>query len=559
MKNDHITLADFQQGYVDAAASAYPGRRFTICGTPAGSGKTAMMGRLVEELASRIESHTGKQPTAWVSTVLGVKEQHFEEMARLDRRITTDMDVFVIDGQSASARLLQIELAKLVRPKWVLFHHEVLRMHPEEMVDALDPECDVFMLDEADVMGNVASEVSLAAQALACRAHYRGVYTATLIRNWIDSLYPLLKIANPAAVKKEWLRIGGKSVLLPHPHESREFGGMMDFLRQYAYVDKFGRVKGARNKPELHRRLVGMGAMMLDFEEFLGIIGVTVNEPLVVTQPLAPAKQVIYDLVKAGIVKWVERHERDFRGSYGEERAMYLRRLLTQINYARRAAALAPTVFTERIRQRVRATESDDEESLELDLKDLGEALASEDEKTRWYREYIRDTYLNGHGQASGGIAIYSEWTDVHDQLEAGLQKEAERLGYGRIDGTVTARARDTARLGVKHGDVRLAILGDSGNRGMNLQNLCDVGIFNPPWTWTQVQQTLGRVTRFGQKNSVQPIFTIAKDTIEAKKIYPMIQRKKRDSDEILGGGRGKVSRSVLGDIASMEEVLEWL
>ncbi len=154
---------------------------------------------------------------------------------------------------------------------------------------------------------------------------------------------------------------------------------------------------------------------------------------------------------------------------------------------------------------------------------------------------------------------MYCEWTDVLNELRFGLNGIGERMGLGEYRGDVSMRAREETRVGVLDGSKKLVLTSDAGGRGLNLQALNHAIVFNLPWTPTQVEQLAGRIERMGQENEMWVTYLVAKDTVDSKKMLPTILNKKRDTEMILHGKRGRKTKGILDGLERIRDVQDWI
>ncbi len=90
------------------------------------------------------------------------------------------------------------------------------------------------------------------------------------------------------------------------------------------------------------------------------------------------------------------------------------------------------------------------------------------------------------------------------------------------------------------------------------MQRLDTAVLMDLPWTPKDVDQAIGRVDRVGQKSETVTVYTVlAENTIDTKKMLPVIQQKQADDDVILDGQRGRKFKSVLD--FNPDDVSSWV
>ncbi|WP_137939181.1 SNF2-related protein [Chitinivorax sp. B] len=135
---------------------------------------------------------------------------------------------------------------------------------------------------------------------------------------------------------------------------------------------------------------------------------------------------------------------------------------------------------------------------------------------------------LNGSNTDPGSKRIYQNWLQQHE-------------GSGRISGAKTADMK-AALVDHFRESAEILICTEAGAEGINLQ-FCSLLInYDLPWNPQRVEQRIGRVHRYGQKNDVVVVNFINKGNRADERVFELLSEKFRlfegvfgASDEILG------------------------
>ncbi len=141
--------------------------------------------------------------------------------------------------------------------------------------------------------------------------------------------------------------------------------------------------------------------------------------------------------------------------------------------------------------------------------------------------EVIKSSIAEGHR-----ILFFSQFTSMLDIIKKSLEDEGIKYFY--IDGKTKSQDRESmcAKFNAGENDIFLISL-KAGGTGLNLTGADIVIHYDPWWNPSVMNQASDRAHRFGQKQVVQVINIIARDTIE-EKIYKLQQKKKALIDNIL-------------------------
>jgi superfamily II DNA or RNA helicase len=111
-------------------------------------------------------------------------------------------------------------------------------------------------------------------------------------------------------------------------------------------------------------------------------------------------------------------------------------------------------------------------------------------------------------------VVIFSQWVRSHELLIRRLKKRHREfvLLHGGVPGHKRGDLVDRFR---EEADCRVFLSTDAGGVGLNLQNASAVFNMDQPWNPAVLEQRIGRVHRLGQKQPVQVLHFVARDTIE--------------------------------------------
>ena len=140
-----------------------------------------------------------------------------------------------------------------------------------------------------------------------------------------------------------------------------------------------------------------------------------------------------------------------------------------------------------------------------------------------------RTVLLNGSNADSNSNQIYNAWIERH-------------RGSGRISGSRMADMKAALVEHFKSNDADILISTEAGGEGINLQ-FCSVLInYDLPWNPQKVEQRIGRVHRYGQKNDVVVVNFVNRKNPADQRVYQLLHEKLKlfegvfgASDEVLG------------------------
>ena len=144
----------------------------------------------------------------------------------------------------------------------------------------------------------------------------------------------------------------------------------------------------------------------------------------------------------------------------------------------------------------------------------------------------IDDDYYGGSGKINAAmeiinkcnidnkkIIIFSQFTSLLDRLKERLNKN--NINFYYLDGKTKSNTRVSLCDDFNNNDINVFLISlKAGGTGLNLTSAQTVLHFDPWWNPQIENQATDRAHRIGQKNQVEVIKLIAKDTIEEKIQY---------------------------------------
>jgi superfamily II DNA/RNA helicase len=140
-----------------------------------------------------------------------------------------------------------------------------------------------------------------------------------------------------------------------------------------------------------------------------------------------------------------------------------------------------------------------------------------------------RTVLLNGSNSDTRSNAIYKTWKNRHN-------------GSAHISGSKTADMKAAIVEHFQSNEADILISTEAGGEGINLQ-FCSVLInYDLPWNPQKVEQRIGRVHRYGQKNDVVVVNFVNRKNPADQRVFELLNEKLKlfegvfgASDEILG------------------------
>lgn len=164
-----------------------------------------------------------------------------------------------------------------------------------------------------------------------------------------------------------------------------------------------------------------------------------------------------------------------------------------------------------------------------LDPSLLIDDFKEESAKIKAVKEIIKETI-----DSNKKIIIFSQFTSVLKKI--GNKLEEDNINYLYLDGSIKAKERINLVDEFNNRDKNIFLISlKAGGVGLNLTSASVVVHFDPWWNPAVQDQATDRAHRIGQKNIVEVIKLISKDTIE-EKIIKLQEEKKELISKIIDG-----------------------
>ncbi|WP_195265280.1 SNF2-related protein [Clostridium sp. 1001275B_160808_H3] len=164
-----------------------------------------------------------------------------------------------------------------------------------------------------------------------------------------------------------------------------------------------------------------------------------------------------------------------------------------------------------------------------LDPSLLIDDFKEESAKIKAVKEIIKETI-----DSNRKIIIFSQFTSVLKKI--GDKLEEDNISYLYLDGSIKAKERINLVDEFNNRDKNIFLISlKAGGVGLNLTSASVVVHFDPWWNPAVQDQATDRAHRLGQKNIVEVIKLISKDTIE-EKIIKLQEEKKELISKIIDG-----------------------
>lgn len=146
-----------------------------------------------------------------------------------------------------------------------------------------------------------------------------------------------------------------------------------------------------------------------------------------------------------------------------------------------------------------------------------------------------RTVLLNGSNNDPQSKQIYQDWMERH-------------RGSARISHSKTADMKAALVEKFKSDDADILISTEAGGEGINLQ-FCSLLInYDLPWNPQKVEQRIGRVHRYGQKNDVVVVNFVNRKNPADQRVFQLLNEKLKLFEGVFGA-----SDEILGAIASID------
>ncbi len=185
-------------------------------------------------------------------------------------------------------------------------------------------------------------------------------------------------------------------------------------------------------------------------------------------------------------------------------------------------------------------------------LRDAAENLPERDSKIEKFVEILRIILDEKRDRK---IICFTEWRGTLRQLYSRLQKDG--IGSITISGEITSSERSKRIENFRQSfDIRVLISTEVGSEGLDLQ-FCDAVInYDLPWNPMRVEQRIGRIDRFGQKEKqILVVSFFVEGTIDTRVLLRLYQRIKIFEESIgqLESIMGPMIASLQVDILTQE------
>ena len=136
-------------------------------------------------------------------------------------------------------------------------------------------------------------------------------------------------------------------------------------------------------------------------------------------------------------------------------------------------------------------------------------------------------------------VVVFSQWERMARLLAQDLDKRGVEHEF--LHGGVPSHKRGMMTERFKNdAECRVFISTDAGSTGLNLQSASLIINLDLPWNPAVLEQRIGRIYRYGQKNGVQVINLVSKDTIEERMI-DKLRFKQNMFSGVLDGGEDTI------------------
>lgn len=165
----------------------------------------------------------------------------------------------------------------------------------------------------------------------------------------------------------------------------------------------------------------------------------------------------------------------------------------------------------------------------------------------------LLEEVLSGALDSGHRILLFSQFTSMLEIIKAHLNNQG--ISYHYLHGSIKATQRQEMVRAFNEGEGQVFLISlKAGGTGLNLTGADMVIHYDPWWNPAVENQASDRAHRIGQKNVVQVLKLITRDTIE-EKIFGLQQHKKELTDAVIQPGEtflSKMSEAELREIFDM-------
>lgn len=168
--------------------------------------------------------------------------------------------------------------------------------------------------------------------------------------------------------------------------------------------------------------------------------------------------------------------------------------------------------------------------------------------ESRRTQQYLNDL-LNDNGYQGGTVILNGSNADGHSQkiYKAWIEKHKNSA---RISGSKSSDMKAALVEKFKSDEANILISTEAGGEGINLQ-FCSVLInYDLPWNPQKVEQRIGRVHRYGQKNDVVVVNFVNRKNPADQRVFQLLNEKLKLFEGVFGA-----SDEVLGAISSSIDI----
>ena len=159
--------------------------------------------------------------------------------------------------------------------------------------------------------------------------------------------------------------------------------------------------------------------------------------------------------------------------------------------------------------------------------------------------EVVGEAVAGGHR-----LLIFSQFTTMLGHIGERLKQQG--IPYFYLDGAVPALERINLVKKFNEGNTSVFLISlKAGGTGLNLTGADMVIHFDPWWNPAVEDQATDRAYRLGQKNNVQVLKFITKNTVE-EKIYKLQEKKKDMIDQMIQPGESFLSKLTEQEICEL-------
>jgi superfamily II DNA or RNA helicase len=184
------------------------------------------------------------------------------------------------------------------------------------------------------------------------------------------------------------------------------------------------------------------------------------------------------------------------------------------------------------------------------DLIGRAESVRSQDEKLRIFLEQAADRLV----AAGKKLLVFTEYRATQSYLKAALEARFPDAGEVlQINGSMKLEDKLAAIELFNEGTNAFLISTEAGGEGLNLHRACHVMInYDLPWNPARLVQRIGRLYRYGQRETVVVVNLHARDTFDNAAIDLMLTRVARIAQDMAPVGtefNDRLHADIVGDL----------